>query len=288
MPAFELDEESLSRAQGLSSRLMHDLRTVSEAGRPSEMRRELFSEQRYAEQAEGVPISDVVANVGQMATEFATARRWDGEIICLRLDDGELAPISMTEFFGGPFWPGYGSEDWIEFWESSGFPFPPHRFWRDALRRSGQEEERVLVTSIPEVLETVQRNLNGFLSYRFAGIKKWGEWIHGAGRQMFGGSRRPPRGGGSGGSSPPPPPAVGPGGGLQVQVSCLTPGLRIHVSPAYFITWVFFGSPTTPVTSYVLPGRYVFAGDGPMLPRRTKDHGVFCIPPIYHPALTRF
>ena len=114
MPDFELDKESVSRAEKLSSRLMEDLRMVSEKGPPSEMRRELFSEERYANQAEGVPISDVVEHVGQMATEFALAHRWDGEILCLKLEEGELIPISMAEFFGGPSWPGFGSEDWIE------------------------------------------------------------------------------------------------------------------------------------------------------------------------------
>lgn len=289
MPEFELDQESVSRAEKLSSRLMQDLRMVSEGGPPPDVRRELFSEQRYAEQAEGVPINDVVINVSQMATEFAMARRWDGGVPCLKLHDGDLAPISMTEFLGGSFWPNYGSEEWIEFWERYGpFPFPSHRFWREILRRSEREAEGVVVTDLLEAVGGVERSLSGFLSYRFAGMKNWREWIQGIGGQRFGGSKGPPQTRGPGGGSPPPPPAVGPGGALQVQVSCHTPGLRIHMSPAYFITWVFFGSPTTPVTSYVLPGRYVFAGDGPMLPRRTKDHGVFCIPPTYHPVITRF
>jgi hypothetical protein len=71
-------------------------------------------------------------------------------------------------------------------------------------------------------------------------------------------------------------------------VACGTPGLRIHISPAYFISWIYFGSPTTPVSSYVLPGRYVFAGDGPMLPQLTVDNGIFSIPPNYTLTLARF
>jgi hypothetical protein len=295
MPEFELDPESLSRADSLSSRLMDDFRSVVETGPRSEMRREIFSEERYAQQAREVPINDVVENVSQMATEFAAARRWDGEIPCLEMGDGELAPISLTEFFGGS-WPSYGSEDWFEFWERYiGRPFPPHRIWREVLRRADPMEERVRITSLGEAEGGLQRSLSGFLSYRFAGIRKWAEWIQGVYgpgslRRPFGGKLPPPPpppGGSSPGSSPVPP-AVGAGGGLQVQVSCLTPGLRLHISPAYFISWVYFGSPTTPVSSYVLPGRYIFAGDGPMLPRRRKDPTVFCIPADYYPTLTRF
>lgn len=289
MAEFEPDQESVARAATLSSRLMQDLRAVAEEGPPSRMRRKLFSEERYSEQAEGVPINDVVTHVGKMATEFAMARRWDNEVLCLKLDDGEFAPISIGDYFGGSSSSSYGADDWLELWEREfPFPFPLHRLWREVLR-SSPEQEGLMVTDVAEAEERVARSLQSFLSYRFGGMKKWAEWIQGS--QFFGRSKGPSGGGGGGvggGSSPLPPPAVGPGGGLQIQVSCLTPGLRIHVAPAYFISWVFFGSPSTPVSSYVLPGRYVFAGDGPMLPRRTKDHGVFSIPPTYQPALTRF
>lgn len=220
MSEFELDQESVSRAEKLSSQLARDLRAVSDEGPPSDIRRERFSEHRYAEQTEGIPINDVVNNVGQMAHEFAMARRWDGGIPCLKLHDGDLAPISMTEFFGGSQWPGYGSEEWIELWERYGpFPFPPHRFWREFLRRSERGDEDIVVTDVSEVVGGVERNLRSFLSYRFAGMKSWREWIQGIGGQFSGGSKGPPRSKGPGGGSPPPPPAVGPGGGLQVQVS---------------------------------------------------------------------
>lgn len=276
MIEFELDRESVVRAEKLSSLLSHDLRIVAEEGAPSEMRREFFSELRYPDLAEGVPINDVVADVDQMATEFAFARRWDAPILCFGLDEGDLAPISMNEFFGGTFWSPFFSEDWPEFWEPLlGFRFPSRRFWEAIRARFKREEADVRVVGFLDAIGAVERGLMDFLSYRFSGIKKWHEWIL-------------PRSGGMGSGSPPTPPAVGPGGGLQVQVSCLTPGLRIHVAPAYFISWVFFGSPTTPVTSWVRPGRYVFAGDGPMLPKRTKDPGVFCIPPSFYPSLTRF
>lgn len=283
MANFELDQESLTRAAALSSRLMGDVRAVAEGGPPLKMRRTVFSERRYAEQSEGVPLSDVVTSVGRMAYEFAMARRWDNQLPCMKLDDGGLAPISMTEFSGGPF---NGTAEWFDLWERYGpFPAPFPRMWLDVLRDGSEDGESLTVASVEEAEESVGRSLESFLSYRFAGIKAWAEWIRGS--QLFGGSEGPLGGIGSG-ASVPPPLAVGPGGGLQVQVSCLTPGLRIHVSPAYFINWIYFGSPTTPVSAYVLPGRYVFAGDGPMLPRRTRDHAVFSVPPTYHAALTRF
>lgn len=287
MPEFEIDDESVARAERLSSQLVDALRQATGERHPSEMA-EVFSEQRYAEEAGETPIDDVLANVGQMAQEFAMARRWDGEVPCLKLQDAALAPISMAEFFGGSHWPIFGSQEWMEVWERYGrFPFSPHRFWREFVRRFTRGEEEVVTTNVAEAEEAVGPSLRDFLVFRFAGMKEWRRWIQAIGGQHSRGSRGyPPGTAAAGGTSP--PPAVGAGGGLQVQVSCRTPGLRIHVSPAYFVTWRFFGSPSTPVTSYVLPGRYIFAGDGSMLPRLRRDNGVFCIPPNYHPALTRF
>lgn len=150
MPEFEPDQESVARAATLSSRLMQDLRSVAEEGPPSRMRHKLFSEQRYSEQAEGVPINDVVTHVGKMATEFAMARRWDNEILCLKLDDGEFAPISIGDYFGGSSSLSYGSDNWLELWEREfPFPFPLHRLWREVLR-SSPEQEGLIVTNVPE------------------------------------------------------------------------------------------------------------------------------------------
>lgn len=224
MPEFEPDNESVSRAEKLSSRLMDDLHRISEEGPLSDISREMFSNQQYSDETEGVPISDVVTNVAQMASEFAMARLWDGNVACLKLNNGDLAPISMTEFFGA----NYGSSVWIEFWERYGL-FPPRKFLRDVLRRSKAGMEEVVLTDVREATDAAGRNLTSFLSYRFTGIKHWREWIEGIGPHLFGGSKGPTLSAGLGSGNPPPPPGVASGGGLQVQVSCLTPGLRIHV-----------------------------------------------------------
>ena len=292
MVNFEPDKESILSAEKLSSRFMNDLRTILKERAPCEVQRELFSGRRYAEQAEEVPINDVVHNMQQMAVEFAIVQRWGGKILCLKLDDGGIAPISISGLFRGPEWSLYGYEDWvagdwIDYWEKYG-PHPSYRYLQKVLLKSRHKKEEFIFADFSETEDSVEGGLMRFLSYRIAGMKKWREWIQGTTKQLFRGSKRPPRGTGSFDSEPLPPPAVGSGGGLQVQVSCLTHGLRIHIAPAFFISWVFFGSPTTPVSGYVLPGRYVFAGDGPMLPKWTQDPGVFSIPPTFNPVLTRF
>lgn len=47
--------------------------------------------------------------------------------------------------------------------------------------------------------------------------------------------------------------------GYQFEVTTISPGLRIHYSPAYFVnTNLAFGAPTSPVRACLQPGRYIF------------------------------
>lgn len=282
MPKFELDPESILRAEEISSHLMKALR----GGRDRVAYTPIYSvfpEMGYRGDEERGLIDDVVANVSNMATDFATARRWDGEIPCLKLEDGSWAPISFGEFFAGF----YGSEREVMY-DGPYFDrqFPPYRVWHETLKYYQREEENVIVAKIDEAEKRVEQSLNLFLAHRFAGIKRFGQWMKRKSKfvppflyRIYNERSR---------NVPPSPPGISENGGLKVRVSCRTPGLRLHVSPAYFINWIYFGSPSSPVESYVLPGRYVFAGDGPMLPRRRKDPTVFSIPADFYPNIVRF
>jgi hypothetical protein len=156
---FEPDEESVKRAETFTSNLMRDLHTVVEEGPRSEVVREVFSQQRYAEQAEGTPIADVVQNVSKMATEFATLRRWDSGIVCLRVEDGGLIPVSLFE-------PSVGSTSlsgWYDFLDRE-FPFHfGRRFVGGLLRRLKQQDENLTVTDLNEAEEGARYNLQSFL-----------------------------------------------------------------------------------------------------------------------------
>jgi hypothetical protein len=177
----------------------------------------------------------------------------------LDLGDGELAPISTSNFLDELLVAALPAREQLEVF----FRYRPRR---EVYSRAPFGDDKVRMAGFDEAEEGVRRGLRGFLSYRFAGLKM--------DRQAR------PRAAASGRGVV--------AGGLQVEVSCRTPGLRIHISSAYFVNWVYFGSPTTPVTSYVLPGRYIFCGDGPMVPTRKLDPGVFCIPPTYRACLARF
>ncbi len=281
MSSFELDPDSVRQADGLSSQLTNDIREVVQQGYPLEPGQtpESFSGRRYEQKVKSVPIDDVVSHVSQMAIDFSQMCHLDNRIPCMRLGETDLVPVSIRALFG---------DQWIETEHS--YRLNPHYFDRLYDRVIHIQKiltgRRLEIADFDSVIEGVQRSLSWFLSYRFSGIKKWAEWIHGLGGADEGAGDPGPSGVSS--AQPPRPPSVGSGGGLQIQVSCRTPGLRIHVAPAYFVNWTYLGSPTSPVISYVQPGRYIFSGDGAMLPQRTTDDAVFCIPPTYYPSINSF
>ncbi len=282
MANFQVDPESIERAEKLSSRLVNDLRKASADRANSQFREFVLLERGYVDEGTEPQIADVIENINQMATDFALARRWDGKVPCLRLKDGGLAPITFNEFFGASASEGRVMVDHPIYFEPS---FAYGR-WREVLRTIEKEaDDNIVLTEVPEAEERVQKSLNSFLAHRFAGLKTLGEWVklgRKFGPRFLSGIYKWRR------NSQMLPPGISEDGGMRVRVSCRTRGLRLHVSPAYFINWVYFGSPTTPVESYLLPGRYVFAGDGPLLPRRRKDPTVFNIPADFYPRIVKF
>ena len=65
--------------------------------------------------------------------------------------------------------------------------------------------------------------------------------------------------------------------GCVFQVSTNTPGIRVHWSGAYRITWIHFGR-STPVSNVLQAGTYVFGVDDPHGPGVLQDRAVVRLP----------
>lgn len=75
--------------------------------------------------------------------------------------------------------------------------------------------------------------------------------------------------------------------GLKFKVHTYTNGLRVHFMPAYwFSPNQVFGSPTTPVEGWIMPGRYKFGTVGPAYGLQFDD-GEYNIPPSQEAHITR-
>jgi len=74
---------------------------------------------------------------------------------------------------------------------------------------------------------------------------------------------------------------------LTVTVNTSNHGLDLSASPAYFVTWKKFGSPTSPIDGYLIPATYIFGGSGVGLPSFTPDPMPVDIPPNFTVTLTK-
>ena len=292
---YHPDEESEELARKLASSTVEDLRRLRESPRESDTS-PISLEANARELGVDAPMRDVTFVMQEFAWQWELAREFDGRMPCVRIGDGEQAetvPLSLP--FEWPFPRPFRSWRWMRRF----YPFPPEFFfeaYQDFLRSRG-ESEGISVESADNVLKQLQNGLGSFLAYRIAGFRAWVGWMMGREERRqedFGGKggKRPPGGGGRGrsgsGGSPPLPPSSSPGGGLGVEVSCMTHGLTLEFSHAYFIHFLNFGAPTSPVKNTLLAGRYVFQGKGPMYPTGTPRSPVFRIPPDYKPVITYF
>lgn len=75
---------------------------------------------------------------------------------------------------------------------------------------------------------------------------------------------------------------------LTVKVNTHNHGLDLEASPAYFVKWKKFGSPTSPIDGYLIPGTYIFAGSGVGVPTFTPDLTPVDIPPNLDITITKF
>ncbi len=261
----EPDEASFRRASALADQLMDEVKLLSREMPPARVFNEVLSATRYAEHAETAPISDVVETVAQMAHEFASARRLELPILCLETENA-LIPVSTAAVSGGP-----GSMVNLL---RRGDPSVVRDLLNEAIHSYAEQNRQLTTVNVDEAEESAHFNLRIFLNFRFWGSKNWRDQS----QDDFYGSRPPVT------QIPPEP-----GDGLHVRVFSRTRGLRIQVAPAFYVDqWLFFGHPSTPVSGPILPGRHVFAGDGPMLPRRTVDPVIFATPPTFDIKLTRF
>ena len=140
-------------------------------------------------------------------------------------------------------------------------------------------DETHTVGRVEEASDALHDNLETFLGSRYGGLRMWE-------KSEFA-QRVPSRGAATDPDFDEPTSPNIDTGLFRVTVKCKAKGYRILVSPAYFIDWVYFGAPSTPVTSEMLPGRYIFGTDS--IGRSVVSDGlVFRIPASFNPQLMRF
>lgn len=213
---------------------------------------QLLREERQAlDVAEDIVVFDLERDAAEFASDIAVLEEFDAPMPALRVSGGSPVPIALVSFPGlQPLWyPSGGLSARRGWWRVAPWLQEPVY---DALRtlRSGEGGfEGLELVSREEARSTFTERATDFLATRIAGVRALGRTV---------GKPAPPlltvplRSGGSKVATP----------GCVFVVSANSPGLRVFWSGAYRISPNYFSHPTTPTTSVLQSGTYIFGVDG--------------------------
>lgn len=287
-----------SRATVLANELIRDIRRRSRAVRnrsrfrPEESRRLYFRTDAYEEARQGAHMADVEACVLRFdrvvqifaANDLSRGRVESGHLPAWLDDEGIAVPVDPTDAFLESLSVGGGIQ----------YPIQQRMNFASLYRNSSETRDRIKFLPIEKALEEFHRGLVEFLMVRVDESRHEGPGTSGSTPLAQGPSDaraevsvRPAKASvaqpqkvvfrslgaaatTSGLTAPP---------YLPFTVHSRTPGLDIEQAPAYFLSWTFFGGPTTPSDGYILPGLYRFRGQDAQGNIR-YDSKKFKVPPL--------
>lgn len=221
-------------------------------------------------------VSDVELHAQEFSLELDLLEAIERDVPAMRVGQEELVPVSLSLLMGGA-WPV------LPLWSSKRRPWRMHPFYREWIHyelrpalegRWGAFDLETLPRA--EARETFTRRATEFLANRLS-------WVSSRGRNTSDRGTDPQlslaqRVGGPRVTTP----------GCLFTVSSSSTGLRVFWSGAYFISPNYFGHPTTPTSSVLQAGVYVFGVDGGAYGSRIHwDHAaVVSLPGHPHVHLT--
>jgi hypothetical protein len=221
-----------------------------------------FRTEEYENARRGTYIADVESTAlrfGVMVrvVSHAQQRSWPWPGIPVWLDpEGHVVPVDLTDVFLDALSVG------------AGIRYPITDYIRSSTVGLGQETSRpgerfggYEVSHVPleEAVEGFRRGLMEFLTVRLES-------------DIDESSRSIPRSLGAAAANFNNP-------YLSFKVHAPSRGIDVEQAPAYFLSWTFFGGPTTPVDGWILPGLYRFRGRDSQGKYR-NDPTKYMIPPL--------
>ncbi len=264
---FEPTKEELQNAGRISDQLVQQWR--EQLGNNTREVQQLRIHDARLSRVDLRDVSDTIGKVAKHSNFFLSKL---GSVPCITLPTGEMPICSTGEFFGSNMVGNHWIENVTPAQDSGVLSGELDLMTSKFLGR----EDHPMLATLKESAEFLHDALSRFLSHRF-----------GAYRQN--GGPKVDRSDQLGYSTSWKNPGDIKNGSIYVSVQCNSLGLRVHSSPAYFVDWQYFGHPSDPlVQGWLLPGRYIFATDGPGMPEYISDNGVVAIPSTYKATMKRF
>jgi hypothetical protein len=263
--SFEVTDEDRDRARKITQQVGEALTRAIKNGHHTETRSRLLQiTNRPLDDAQARDVASSLAIASQDLARYSAI----GSAPAIRTDERSI-PVSISAFAGNVD----GAKGYID----ASFN-EPSRMNDTMLRWRDQSPSRTIL-GIGDATSLVLGNLYDFLGVRIAGIR---HWIATKIDDKVG--HVSPA---SGDEADQPMYSANGEGLFRVTVDCTKTNCRIFVSPAYFVNWLYFGYPSTPVVGHLMSGRYIFGTDS-VAPPVTEDSAIFQIPNSFHPVLKRF
>jgi hypothetical protein len=211
---------------------------------------QLLSEERIKLDIENnIVVSDLQRDAADFSSDLELLDEIGADVPAIQVAGEYLVPMSLSSFagqqwFGYPGGPFLGSRRWRH--------HPFFHEWAYDLLRSLRKDDGSLgginTMSREEARSTFAVRATDFLATRIAAVRAFSRREQSTSSllsllQQTGGSRV---------STP----------GCNFSISTNSPGLRVFWSGAYRISSNYFSHPTTPITSVLQSGTYVFGVDG--------------------------
>lgn len=217
--------------------------------------------------SEDVPINDISENLNRLKHQLSILKRLKiNNFPCLKTDDEQIVPIDIFQILQIDKYYPYGIDEYYR------NIFIDDYLYYMLSNTDVNKNQNFIIISFETIKPSLKKLVNSFLEIRFASIldKKIKNDIDSSFQSKDKHTNTT--------SS----------SYLKVKVNTINHGLEISASPAYFISWKKFGSPTSPVTGFLLPATYKFAASGVNLPNFTIDPIPVDIPPNFDINISTF
>ncbi len=224
----------------------------------------------------GLELNDINENLTTLKTQIRLLERigLKDQTPCLTVGETKI-PIDIFNYLDDREKATSLSQDYYDEFDYR-HSFMDERLFRLVAGIKNSTNNYVTIQSLEFVKSNVKKALSSFIEMRHASF-----FNQGITNKISSFFRR-------NGGSPPNLSGVSNSKYLTVKVNTNNHGLDIEASPAYFVKWKKFGSPTSPIEGYLIPGTYIFAGSGIGLPTFTTDLTPVDIPPNLDITITKF
>jgi hypothetical protein len=210
---------------------------------------QLLSDERVKLDIEhNLVVSDLQRDIADFSNDLELLEEIGADVPAIQVAGEYLVPIALSSL-GGPQWFGYQGQSWLGRWRHHPFFHEWVYYLFRSTRKDDGSYDNNITMSREEARSTVATRASDFLATRIAALRTFSSQEQ---KNSVPSLSILQQTGGAIVGTP----------GCNFSISTNSPGLRVFWSGAYRISPNYFSHPTTPISSVLQSGTYLFGVDG--------------------------